>query len=159
MKRIVFIILALLLLCGCTPQRKLARLVKKYPELITRVDTLVIRDSVIRAGEYKEIMITLPSQDSISKGGDKIAFVETSSAQAGLFFVNDTTLKLFIEQYPDTLLLDTAVIVPTYNIQSVATKQSKYSWFDKVLFTIIIIAFFMLFLLFIRGLLTNKLLR
>jgi len=71
MKNIIFILLALLIV-SCSPQKRLARLIKKHPELITDKPVVVHDTTRFRDTVVKTIKITTPAIDENfdSKGKD-----------------------------------------------------------------------------------------
>jgi len=58
MSRFLAIILLSFLLIGCTPEGKLRRLLKKYPQLI-KVDTIQVIDTTIVQGTRKDSLISI----------------------------------------------------------------------------------------------------
>ena len=57
-KNYIQIILVSLLIIGCSPQKRLNRLITKYPQL-TEIDTIIVRDTVVVENYNYDIKIFL----------------------------------------------------------------------------------------------------
>lgn len=76
MKKFLFLLLALLLLFGCSPQKRLQRLIKHNPEL---VDTTFIKDTVVVPGWQYDTIVQLGETDTviITKNGTTVTLYKT----------------------------------------------------------------------------------
>ena len=132
MKNSILIILAILLLASCSPQRRLHRLVTKHPEL-SRVDTIKIQDTVIVPGPKVDTVFhssVLKDTLIITKEKLKIRLIE----------INDT-IYLDAEVEPDTVIITKEILVDRIIHTEPVKWWIKYWWVFLVLFFVIIFLF------------------
>jgi len=102
MKNTILIILSILLLASCSPQRRLHRLVSKHPEL-SRVDTIKVQDTVIVPGPKVDTVF----HSSVLKD---TLIITKEKLQIRLLEINDT-IYLDAEVEPDTVILTKEILV------------------------------------------------
>ncbi len=106
---IFLIIFNTLLFSGCSPQKRLANLLKNHPELsisdtinlINAVPVPAINDSFIINYTYKDTLINLYSQDSV-----KLTYT----------VINDSIIKVFIHVPADTIYYPVTIPVEKIKI-------------------------------------------
>ena len=140
MKNTILIILAILLLASCSPQRRLHRLVSKHPEL-SRVDTIKIQDTVIVPGpKVDTTFYSSVLKDTITITKEKL--------QIRLIEINDTIyLDAVVE--PDTVVISKEILVD----RIIHTKPVKWYillWNKSKIWLLIIISIFIIIALIIR---------
>lgn len=116
----IICLLALTVFAGCSPQRKLANLLRKYPELQT--DSTYYRFSVFDSVISKHALADT-SFYSLPDSGQTIS-VQAGKAKATL--TNDSgKYKLTAEQMPDTVYIHhtDSIPVPTYEYVEVVQKK------------------------------------
>jgi len=132
MNRIIIIILLSLfvtLLANCSPQKRLSKLVKKYPHLIQNVDTTIY----------------------IERSSVDTSFIFSENFNTDTFYIKDIKTKIF--RYYDTLRVETeatrdSIILKTNTIKIMPEKE-KQNYFNKV---IIVLSFLVaLMVLYIVG--------
>jgi hypothetical protein len=97
MKKLTLSILLATVLIGCSPERRLQRLVKRYPHLLAK-DTVTIRDTFITKEVSKDTVFNLSnSHDTVIIKQDKLTIKH---------FYNHTTDKVYLEGKcaPDTFV-------------------------------------------------------
>ena len=101
-KNCILIILTIIILASCSPQRRLHRLITKHPEL-SRVDTIKIQDTVIVTGiKADTIFHSSVLKDTITITKEKL--------QIRLIEINDTIyLDAIVE--PDTVIITKEILV------------------------------------------------
>ena len=122
MKNTFILLLLSLVLCSCSPQKQLERLIKRYPELLIK-DTVKL-DTIITIPEknasfdikyiYKDSLITLYSTDSI-----KLTYTVT----------NDSIIKVYVHVPPEKVPF--RVYVP-YNQIKYITPDNWGKLIDKI---------------------------
>ncbi|PLX00711.1 MAG: hypothetical protein C0594_15390 [Marinilabiliales bacterium] len=105
MKKIIYISICLIL-ASCSPQKKLARLIKKHPQL-ERVDTLKIHDTTIINGI--QIYTSISSQVFKDSINDTIVIVHENTTLS--IIESHDTVWFNIDQDPDTLIKEIHVPV------------------------------------------------
>lgn len=125
MKKILLLILLALLLLGCSPQKRLQRLVKHNPELIT---TDTIRDTTIVPGwQY----------DTIAKLGETDTVVVTKEGTTVTIYKwNTDSIFVDVLSEPDTIYKD--IPCPQYNLQSKDEWYITYWWLILIIFVAIL---------------------
>lgn len=132
-------LLIILLLTSCTPQKRLARLVKKNPELI-RVDTVTVTDTFT--------VITLRTHIdtfySIKQLIDTVR-LEKENLRVLTYLKNDT---IYLDAECDTLVIEKirTVKVPTKTIEVKKENFWDSRWF-RFLFIVIFVALLIRYLL------------
>ena len=132
MKNTILIILTILLLASCSPQRRLHRLVTKHPEL-SRVDTIKIQDTVIVLGLKADTVFhssLLKDTIIITKEKLKIRLIE----------INDT-IYLDAEVEPDTVIITKEILVDRIIHTEPVKWWIEYWWVLVVLLGIVVILF------------------
>lgn len=125
MKKILFLLLALALLCSCSPQKRLQRLVKNHPELIT---TDTIRDTTIVPGWQYDTIVKVGEKDTviITKNGTTVTLYKTLYDSV---FVE-------IEAEPDTI--EVSVPCPQYNLEAKDEWYIEYWWIILLIFVAVL---------------------
>tara|TARA_R110002020_G_scaffold149080_2_gene325251 strand:+ start:9 stop:437 length:429 start_codon:yes stop_codon:yes gene_type:complete len=129
-------IITFLLVFGCSPQKKLQRLVKKHPELL-QLDTIVIRDTIIIEDYVHDTTTVIRYHDSIT--------------------VIDNS-KVILKYFYDTLTREIHHEVECLGKEIITEKVIPYekvviqelTWWQKYGSLVIIISFLILFLLLIK---------
>jgi len=139
MKNYLYILLLILLISSCSPQKRLHRLVKKHPEL-SRVDTIKIQDTVIVPGIKTDTVFSsslLHDTVTITKENLQIKLIE----------INDT-IYLNANVKADTVIIEREILVD--RIIHVEPKNKLLNFFKniKTYFTIVIILIIVLTLLY-----------
>ncbi len=131
MKKTILYIAVLLLLASCSPQKRLHRLLTKYPEL-TQVDTLIIQDTIITSG----VNVDTVFHSSVLKD---TLIITKENLQIKLIEINDTIyLDAVVE--PDTVIIEKKVIVDRIVYDKPILWYKRF-W-KEILITIILILLF-----------------
>ena len=130
MKNFILIILTILLLTSCSPQRRLHRLVTKHPEL-NRVDTIKIQDTVIIPGPKVDTTFhssVLKDTITITKEKLKIKLIE----------INDT-IYLDAEVEPDTVIISKEILVDRIIHTEPEKWWIEYWWVLVIVFGVVVL--------------------
>ena len=137
MKR--FLIYILIFLAACTPQRQLARLLNRHPEL-QRDSVITFRDTIIMP--YVKVVESftledlnaltktkhaLPWSDS-SNADNKIGITAVANGARASIIATETGFALVAEELPDTNAPERKVIVPTYITKEIKTEMPIPQW-------------------------------
>ena len=126
-------IITFLLVFGCSPQKKLQRLIKKHPELI-KLDTIIVRDTII----IEDFVV-----DTITKMEYHDSTVVIDNSKVYLKYFYDTiTREIHHEVECLGQEIITEKIVP---IEKVVIQE--LTWWQKYGSIVIILSFLLLFLL------------
>ena len=137
-----YILFLVLILASCTPQRQLARLLARHPEL-KRDSIIVIHDTIITPYVQSSTGFTLEdlndmlqksrAHDSLGSSNAEIKTGITAIADhARASIVADNgKLRLIAEQLPDTTALEHKAVIPTYitEIQKIPTPIPSWKVF------------------------------
>ena len=126
-------IITFLLVFGCSPQKKLQRLIKKHPELI-KLDTIIVRDTIIIEDFVVDTITEMQFHDST-------VVIDNSKVYLKYFY---DTLTREIHHEVECLGQEiiTEKIVP---IEKVVVQE--LTWWQKYGSIVIILSFLLLFLL------------
>lgn len=142
MKKGLFFILAVVVFSSCAPQRQLARLLARHPDL-QRDSIIVIHDTIITPyvqsstgftlDDLKALQLTRHAHDSLSLSSADIKTGITAvadHARASIVSTNGT-FRLIAEQLPDTTPFQHKAIIPTYTteIQKIPTPIPSWKVF------------------------------
>lgn len=132
-------LLIILLLASCTPQKRLARLVKKNPELI-RIDTVTVTDTFTVITPRTQI----DTFYSIKQLIDTVR-LEKENLRVLTYLKNDT---VYLDAECDTLVIEKirTVKVPTKTIEVKKDSFWDSRWF-RFLFIVIFVALLVKYLL------------
>jgi len=132
-------LLIVLLLASCTPQKRLARLVKKHPELI-RVDTVTVTDTFIVITPRTQI----DTFYSIKQLIDTVV-VSKDNLTVKTYLKNDT---IYLDAKCDTIVIEKIreVKVPVQKIEVKEIPFWESKWF-RFLFILIFVVLILRFLL------------
>ena len=129
-------IITFLLVFGCSPQKKLQRLIKKHPELI-KLDTIIVRDTII----IEDFVV-----DTITKMEYHDSTVVIDNSKVYLKYFYDTiTREIHHEVECLGQEIITEKIVP---IEKVVIQE--LTWWQKYGSIVLIISFLILFLLLVK---------
>lgn len=143
MKKILNIIFALLL-CACSPQKQLANLLQKHPEL-QRTDTLVLNDTIIlepaRAeieiskAELQELLASEPTAEQNQNIERKEFSVSVGNSLATLS-AREGKIYLSAEQKTDTIFIEREIQVPTFLTATEYRDKEVYKlhWWQKPIY-------------------------
>lgn len=125
MKKILLLILLALFLLGCSPQKRLQRIVHNHPEL---VDTNIVHDTTIVPGWKYDTIVKVGEKDTviITKNGTTVTLYKT------LY----DSIFVEVEKEQDTLYVD--VPCPKYNLQSKDEWWIEYWWVVLLIFVAIL---------------------
>ena len=130
--RSLICIIVISLAFGCSPQKKLQRLVKKHPELL-KLDTIVIRDTVVVEDYRGDTTTIIKFHDSTTVVNNEKIFLK--------YFYDTLTREIHHEYicFGDTIIQEK--IIP---IEKIVYKELK--WWEKYqsLIYIFLIAFVLL---------------
>jgi hypothetical protein len=129
MKKILFLLLALALLCSCTPQKRLERLIKKHPEL---ADTTIIRDTTIIEGWHYDTIAKLGETDTV--------VVTKEGTTVTIYKWNTDSIFVEVEAEPDTIFKE----IPCPQIMPL---EAKDDWYIEYWWLILLIFVAILFIL------------
>jgi hypothetical protein len=128
MRYVIFIILALIAF-SCSPERRLARLVKKHPHLLVK-DTLTIQDTTIVKGTKLD--------SNFYFQGDTVYILD--SILTIKYFYNKETQKHFIEGQvkPDTIYKTIRVPYDKIIVKPLTWWQENKDWIILVAFCLFV---------------------
>ena len=134
-----YILFLVLILASCTPQRQLARLLARHPEL-QRDSIIVIHDTIITPYVQSSTGFTLEDLNDIlqkSRERDSLG-LSNADIKTGITAVADHArasivadngkLRLIAEQLPDTTAFQHKAIVPTYTTEIKKIPTPIPSW-------------------------------
>jgi hypothetical protein len=131
-----------LILASCTPQRQLARLLARHPEL-KRDSIIVIHDTIITPYVQSSTGFTLEDlNDMLQKSRERDSLgLSNADIKTGITAIADHArasivadngkLRLIAEQLPDTTTLEHKAVIPTYitEIQKIPTPIPSWKVF------------------------------
>ena len=124
-------IATLLLLSSCSPQKRLARLVKHHPELM-RIDTVTVKDTVTVPSMQADTFFTMRQQfDTIRVNHDSIQLLIVKR--------HDT---IWFSAKTDTFKITHDIKVPYPVIKNVVEKENTYRYITWA-FIIILVLYFL----------------
>ena len=135
MRSIVFISVVLFFI-GCSPQKKLNRLISKHPELLQR-DTLVVRDTIVIHDYTVDTITSLEFHDSVT-------VIDNSKVILKYFY--DTITR---EIHHEVECLGTEIITETLVPYDKIVIQ-ELSWWQKYGSIVLILSFLLLFLILVK---------
>lgn len=130
MRKICFSFLLLLVIFGCSPQKRIQRIVSKHPELLQK-DTIKISDTTIIPGIAIDTVFITSKTDTIVFWKDNIKVQIIRSFD---------TLRTEITSSPDTIIKN--INVP---VDRIVIKNDSSGWWIKYL--IIFVGLLILFLI------------
>ena len=147
-----YILFLVLILASCTPQRQLARLLARHPEL-KRDSIIVIHDTIITPYVQSSTVFTLEDLNNMLQKSRECDSLGLSNAdiKTGITAIADHArasivadygqLRLIAEQLPDTTALEHKAVIPTYvtEIQKIPTPIPSWKVFLMYLGGIFII--------------------
>lgn len=118
--RKISFLFVVVMLSACSPQRKLANLLHRYPELKTDSTYyhFTIIDTLIRRHSINDSTFFIPDSG-------KAVVVESGNAKATLTNIGGDNLNLQVEETPDTVYVHhtDSIPVPTYEYVEVVQKK------------------------------------
>ena len=135
MRSIVFILVSLFFI-GCSPQKKLNRLISKHPELLQR-DTLVVRDTIVIHDYTVDTITSFKFHDSVT--------VIDNSKVILKYFYDTITREIHheVECLGKEIITETLVPYDKIVIQ-------ELSWWQKYGSIVLILSFLLLFLILVK---------
>jgi len=135
MRSIVFISVVLFFI-GCSPQKKLNRLISKHPELL-QGDTLVVRDTIVIHDYTVDTITSLEFHDSVT--------VIDNSKVILKYFYDTITREIHheVECLGKEIITETLVPYDKIVIQ-------ELSWWQKYGSIVLILSFLLLFLILVK---------
>jgi len=98
MKKILFLSLLSFILCACSPQKRLERLLKQYPELCI-TDTINITTPVPIPAKNAEFVVNYTYRDTL------ISLYSADSMKLSYSVINDSIIKVFVHVPADTIFI------------------------------------------------------
>jgi hypothetical protein len=95
------LLLLSLLLCACTPQQRISRILRNHPDLM-RHDTMIVKDTIRLPGFVVDSSFYFVTGDTVT--------IEKERVKVRLLYLHDT-LKVSIKERPDTIYTEKKVIV------------------------------------------------
>ena len=157
-----YILFLVLILASCTPQRQLARLLARHPEL-KRDSIIVIHDTIITPYVQSSTGFTLEDlNDMLQKSRERDSLgLSNADIKTGITAIADHArasivahkgnLRLVAEQLPDTTPFQHKAVIPTYTteIQIIPTPIPSWKVFLMYLGGIFIIELVLRLVVFI----------
>ena len=121
MNKMMILLLGVLLCVGCSPQRRLARLVERHPEVL-RADTITVRDTVAVPGVMADTAVPWDvARDTWDVGRDSV-FLERGRLEVVVRRVHDT---LFIR---GKCKADTVFIRRKMPVTKIVVREPRKLW-------------------------------
>lgn len=125
LKRVVrFWVPGLFLMCllaGCTPQQRLARLVKRHPELVRDSNYVLHMEKRLPGWSFDDVLPLIR--------GRQIPFQDDEHGISGTITVQDNdSVALHIDKEPEIIPIDTTMNVPTIVVAPVEKKDNRFLW-------------------------------
>lgn len=117
MTRIVFSILFVCFLISCSPEQRLARMLKKYPELIKH-DTVWKKDTITVFGTKTDTIIQIWQKDTVIIKNDQLTMK--------YYMRSDSTI--YLEGECDTITIIREIPI---SVNSVTATIEELSFFEK----------------------------
>ncbi|MDD3491021.1 MAG: hypothetical protein PHR62_14180 [Paludibacter sp.] len=157
-----YILFLVLILASCTPQRQLARLLARHPEL-KRDSIIVIHDTIVTPYVQSSTVFTLEDLNDMLQMSSAHDSLGSSNAdiKTGITAIADHArasivadygqLRLIAEQLPDTTPFQHKAVIPTYTteIQKIPTPIPSWKVFLMYLGGIFIIELLLRLVVFI----------
>lgn len=157
-----YILFLVLILASCTPQRQLARLLARHPEL-KRDSIIVIHDTIVTPYVQSSTVFTLEDLNDMLQMSSAHDSLGSSNAdiKTGITAIADHArasivadygqLRLIAEQLPDTNPFQHKAVIPTYTteIQKIPTPIPSWKVFLMYLGGIFIIELLLRLVVFI----------
>ena len=124
----MILLLGVLLCVGCSPQRRLARLVERHPEVL-RVDTLIVRDTVPIPGVSIDTAVTGVVSRESRAGNRESRVVSRDSVVIG-----KGRLEVVVRRVHDTLFIrgkckaDTVFIRRKIPFTKIVVREPRKLW-------------------------------
>jgi hypothetical protein len=132
MKKLIFIFLAFFII-SCSPQKRLARLIKKYPELSLN-DTIIYRDTFYTKNIYADTIISFYNYiDTV--------YIKKEKLEIKILPIKDNTIYVSGNCLPDTFYIEKKI--PIQKIKVVEKKEN----FWKSIFLAQMALFFLIIIL------------
>lgn len=120
------IVVLLLLLASCTPQKRFQRLIKKHPELIKTLDTkVIVKDTIIRTDTFfvEGAIVEVPfNVDSLTSKYSEIYNDSLVSVKVALSSLKKVKAKIHIKDRlfikTDTIHFTKEIIVPAKVVEN-----------------------------------------
>mgnify|MGYP004443755069 CR=1 FL=1 len=146
MKRILLILLSVMLV-ACSPQKRLARLVERHPELVADTTIVVsVTDTVVI--ERTESTVTVLT-DTVTVP----VRVEAANAMATLTPIGGGVFELKAETLPDTIIIHTETPITVSQLRQDNTPTRGYRFFHHAgVFYVIATAAALLIYIILEGL-------
>lgn len=125
MRKLFFI---LILFTSCTPEARLKRLHKKYPELFVK-DTIFIRDTLITSEVSKDSAFYFYQKDTV--------LIKEGKLEIRYILNKDSTVYIQGKCLPDTIIKT----IPVITEKAIINEKSWYDRFVNWLIPIILILF------------------
>ena len=128
MNKMMILLLGVLLCVGCSPQRRLARLVERHPEVL-RVDTLIVRDTVPIPGVSIDTAVTGVVSRESRAGNRESRVVSRDSVVIG-----KGRLEVVVRRVHDTLFIrgkckaDTVFIRRKIPFTKIVVREPRKLW-------------------------------
>lgn len=137
-------ILIVLVLSGCTPQRRLERLLERHPELMEQKDTAITItkiDTLFLQGDSASVVFDLSKAKesaAMYDGRWTIAEVDAVHSSATLTLLDPTKdiFRLDVRQDPDTVVFvrtDTVKVKETIYKTKTEYLEKPLTWYDQFL--------------------------
>lgn len=144
MKRFFRYIIIVLIISGCTPQKRLSRLLERHPELMEQKDTAITItkiDTLFLQGDSASVVFDLSkAKESAAMYDGRWTMAEVdavhSSATLTLLDPNKDLFRLDVRQDPDTFVFvrtDTVKVKETIYKTKTEYLEKPLTWYDQFL--------------------------
>ena len=120
-------IILIFLLCSCSPQKRIDRIVSKNPELLTK-DTITIRDTIITKSVSTDTIFNI-NFDTIN--------IEKEKLKVRLIRINDT-IQVFAECKEDTIFYEKVIEVDKIQVNE---KNNYWIWLILLIIILLIVKY------------------
>lgn len=125
--RIIRYIILIIFLCSCSPQKRIDRIVRKHPELLTK-DTIKIRDTLITKSVNTDTIFNI-NFDTIN--------IEKEKLKVQLIRINDT-IQVFAECKEDTIYFEKIIEVDKIQVNE---KNNYLIWLILLIIILLIVKY------------------
>jgi len=150
MKKLISLLLLLVFVSSCDVEQRLARIVKRHPELIKR-DTVRVIDTIVVKGVTKDSTFYYRTSDTVIIQKDKLEIK---------YFFNNSDSTVFIQGQckGDTIYRDKIIYVNNLEVEKVLTwKQRVKIWFvDNWWWILIVVSIIVFAIRFVIKLYTGR---
>ncbi|GEM_PF-551447 len=147
----LIMLICLLISAGCSPSRRLARLLEKHPEL-KKADTVVVQDTVTVPGVVADTVVPVFGNRELGAGNREwgAGNREPGIGNGDSVLVEKGRLQVVVKKLHDTLFIrgkckpDTVVIRRKIPVEKIVMAKPRTSWYLYVIIGLLVAMVFVM---------------